>query len=133
MIRGVILKSVLQFFGLFGLSNRASSMIGPNVIQAIIDKTGDNWKGFPFLFALCAAASIVIWFGGCLSPCQCATISLKWNGVLQVSMSPRGGAMQSRGRRNTVRMRIPAFGQRSPRDGPAPLALLTRNEVDVTF
>lgn len=38
-------------------------MIGPNVIQAIIDNTGDNWKGFPFLFAMCAAASIVIWFG----------------------------------------------------------------------
>lgn len=52
-----------MFFGLFGLSNRASSMIGPNVIQAIIDHTGDNWQGFPFLFALCAAASIVIWFG----------------------------------------------------------------------
>ncbi|KAJ3522913.1 hypothetical protein NMY22_g11679 [Coprinellus aureogranulatus] len=52
-----------MFFGLFGLSNRASSMIGPNVIQAIIDKSGDNWKGFPFLFALCVAASLVIWFG----------------------------------------------------------------------
>lgn len=38
-------------------------MIGPNVIQAIIDKSGDNWKGFPFLFALCACASLVIWFG----------------------------------------------------------------------
>lgn len=53
---------ITQFFGLFGLSNRASSMIGPNVIQAIIDKTGNNWQGFPFLFALCVAASIVIWF-----------------------------------------------------------------------
>jgi len=52
-----------MYFGLFGLSNRASSMIGPNVIQAIIDSTGDNWKGFPFLFALCASASLVIWFG----------------------------------------------------------------------
>ncbi|THH11038.1 hypothetical protein EW146_g8182 [Bondarzewia mesenterica] len=52
-----------MFFGLFGLSNRASSMIGPNVIQAIINNTGDNWKGFPFLFSLCTAASIVIWFG----------------------------------------------------------------------
>lgn len=52
-----------MFFGLFGLSNRASSMIGPNVIQAIINNTGDNWKGFPFLFALCTAASLVIWFG----------------------------------------------------------------------
>ncbi|KZV75352.1 MFS general substrate transporter [Peniophora sp. CONT] len=50
-----------MFFGLFGLSNRASSMIGPNVIQAIIDQTGDNWKGFPFLFALCFCASFVIW------------------------------------------------------------------------
>jgi len=49
------------FFGLFGLSNRASSMIGPNVIQAIIDRTGNNWMGFPFLFALCFAASLVIW------------------------------------------------------------------------
>ena len=39
-------------------------MIGPNVIQAIIDRSnGNNWKGFPFLFALCAAASLVIWFG----------------------------------------------------------------------
>ncbi|KIJ31434.1 hypothetical protein M422DRAFT_185927 [Sphaerobolus stellatus SS14] len=52
-----------MFFGLFGLSNRASSMIGPNVIQAIIDRTQNNWEGFPFLFALCAAASLVIWFG----------------------------------------------------------------------
>jgi hypothetical protein len=38
-------------------------VIGPNVTQAIIDRTGDNWKGFPFLFALCTAATIVIWFG----------------------------------------------------------------------
>ncbi|KAK0230189.1 MFS general substrate transporter [Armillaria fumosa] len=52
-----------MFFGLFGLSNRASSMIGPNVIQAIIDDTGNNWMGFPFLFALCFCASLVIWFG----------------------------------------------------------------------
>lgn len=52
-----------QFFGLFGLSNRASSMIGPNVIQAIINNTGNNWMGFPFLFALCTVASMVIWFG----------------------------------------------------------------------
>ncbi|KAG6330357.1 hypothetical protein ID866_8731 [Astraeus odoratus] len=51
-----------MFFGLFGLSNRASSMVGPNVIQAIIDKTGNNWQGFPFLFALCTAASLIIWF-----------------------------------------------------------------------
>jgi len=52
-----------MYFGLFGLSNRASSMIGPNVIQAIINNTGNNWMGFPFLFAICTAASLVIWFG----------------------------------------------------------------------
>ena len=51
-----------QFFGLFGLSNRASSMIGPNVIQGVINHTGNNWDGFPFLFALCTSASLVIWF-----------------------------------------------------------------------
>jgi Vacuole effluxer Atg22 like len=39
-----------------------SSIIGPNVVQAIINATNNNWLGFPFLFALCAAASIVIWF-----------------------------------------------------------------------
>ena len=38
-------------------------MIGPNVTQAIIDKTGNNWKGFPFLFTLCTSASLIIWFG----------------------------------------------------------------------
>lgn len=38
-------------------------MIGPNVIQAIIDDTGNNWLGFPFLFAMCALASVIIWFG----------------------------------------------------------------------
>ncbi|KAJ4483184.1 autophagy-related protein 22-like protein [Lentinula aciculospora] len=52
-----------MFFGLFGLSNRASSMIGPNVIQVIINNSGNNWMGFPFLFALCFTASLVIWFG----------------------------------------------------------------------
>jgi hypothetical protein len=52
-----------KFFGLFGLSNRASSIIGPNVIQAVINNSGNNWDGFPFLFALCTAASLVIWFG----------------------------------------------------------------------
>ena len=36
-------------------------MIGPNVIQAIIDKTSNNWQGFPFLFAQCAVAALVIW------------------------------------------------------------------------
>ena len=37
-------------------------MIGPNVIQAIINKSGNNWDGFPFLFLLCTSASLVIWF-----------------------------------------------------------------------
>lgn len=50
-----------MFYGLFGISNVASSIIGPNVIQAIIDsKDGQSWYGFPFLFALCLVASIVI-------------------------------------------------------------------------
>jgi Vacuole effluxer Atg22 like len=37
-------------------------MIGPNVVQSIINKSGDNWDGFPFLFALCLSASLLIWF-----------------------------------------------------------------------
>jgi MFS-type transporter involved in bile tolerance (Atg22 family) len=52
-----------MMFGLFGLSNRTSSMIGPNVIQAIINKTGNNWDGFPFLFAMGATATLIILFG----------------------------------------------------------------------
>jgi len=50
-----------MFFGLFGLTNRASSIVGPNVIQAVIDKTGNTWHGFPFLFAICLASSLIIW------------------------------------------------------------------------
>ncbi|KAI9631126.1 hypothetical protein KEM48_013262 [Puccinia striiformis f. sp. tritici PST-130] len=49
-----------MFFALFGFSNRASSIIGPNVIQVIIDHTGSNWSGFPFLFAICFLSSLVI-------------------------------------------------------------------------
>lgn len=37
-------------------------MIGPNVIQAIINKSGNNWDGFSFLFFLCTSASLIIWF-----------------------------------------------------------------------
>ncbi|PLW47161.1 hypothetical protein PCASD_02332 [Puccinia coronata f. sp. avenae] len=51
---------VNMFFALFGFSNRASSIIGPNVIQLIIDKSGSNWSGFPFLFAMCLASSLAI-------------------------------------------------------------------------
>lgn len=39
-----------------------SSIIGPSVIQAIINDTRNNWMGFPFLFAVCAAAMIAIGF-----------------------------------------------------------------------
>ena len=46
-----------MFFGLFGITNRASSIIGPIVVQAIIGY-GNNWMGFVFLFAICAVASI---------------------------------------------------------------------------
>ncbi|OKO98892.1 Autophagy-related protein 22-1 [Penicillium subrubescens] len=51
-----------MFFALFGITNRASSIIGPNVIQAIINDSRNNWMGFPFLFAICAAAMIAICF-----------------------------------------------------------------------
>ncbi|KAJ0426052.1 hypothetical protein BJY00DRAFT_272816 [Aspergillus carlsbadensis] len=51
-----------MFFALFGITNRASSIIGPNVVQAIINNTQDNWMGFPFLFAICAAAMLAIAF-----------------------------------------------------------------------
>lgn len=67
-----------MFFALFGITNRAvsttsdlsrsslttqqSSIIGPNVIQAIINDTNNNWMGFPFLFAVCAATMIAIAF-----------------------------------------------------------------------
>jgi hypothetical protein len=54
--------NVYQFFGLFGLCNRTSSMIGPNVVQAIVDRTGNNWMGFPFLLGLCTTSSLIIWF-----------------------------------------------------------------------
>ncbi|KAJ5887997.1 hypothetical protein N7495_008038 [Penicillium taxi] len=49
-----------MFFALFGITNRASSIIGPNVIQAIINNTRNNWMGFPFLFAICTAAMMVV-------------------------------------------------------------------------
>ncbi|KAJ5643929.1 uncharacterized protein N7484_006436 [Penicillium longicatenatum] len=51
-----------MFFALFGITNRASSIIGPNVIQAIINDTRNNWMGFPFLFAICTGAMIAIGF-----------------------------------------------------------------------
>ncbi|KAJ5728251.1 hypothetical protein N7493_004581 [Penicillium malachiteum] len=51
-----------MFFALFGITNRASSVIGPNVIQAIINNTRNNWMGFPFLVAICGGAIIAIAF-----------------------------------------------------------------------
>ncbi|KAH8705353.1 hypothetical protein BGW36DRAFT_12219 [Talaromyces proteolyticus] len=51
-----------MFFALFGITNRASSIIGPNVVQAIINNSQNNWMGFPFLFAICTAAMIAICF-----------------------------------------------------------------------
>ena len=54
---------ITQFFGLFGLSNRSASILGPNVIQVIVDKKGNNWKVFPVLFALSALGCLVAWFG----------------------------------------------------------------------
>jgi MFS-type transporter involved in bile tolerance (Atg22 family) len=52
------------FFGLFGTANRASSIMGPIVIQKFIDSShGNLWMGFPFLFALGVVATLSIWFG----------------------------------------------------------------------
>ncbi|ORY20995.1 MFS general substrate transporter [Naematelia encephala] len=50
-----------MFFGLFGITNRASSLIGPNVCSAIINRTGNSWDAFIFLFILCTCAALVIW------------------------------------------------------------------------
>ena len=50
-----------MFFGLFGITNRVSSLVGPNVCAAIIEKTNNSWMAFTFLFALCSAAALVIW------------------------------------------------------------------------
>ncbi|KAN0074508.1 Autophagy-related protein 22-like protein [Tylopilus felleus] len=52
-----------MFFGLYNLSGRVSSIIGPYVVQGIIDRTHSNWQGFPFLFAICSTSLLVIWFG----------------------------------------------------------------------
>jgi MFS-type transporter involved in bile tolerance (Atg22 family) len=51
------------FFGLYGLSNRSASIIGPNVIQAIISTSGNNWKAFPVLFVLSVLGCFVAWIG----------------------------------------------------------------------
>ena len=56
-------KKKTQFFGLFGLSNRSAAIIGPNVIQAVVDKKGNNWKAFPVLFVLTGLGCLVAWFG----------------------------------------------------------------------
>ena len=56
-------KNKRQFFGLIGLSSRSASIIGPNVIQAIIDKNGNNWKAFPVLFVIGALGCLVVGFG----------------------------------------------------------------------
>lgn len=50
------------FFGLFGTMNRASSVLGPNVLFAITEATGNRWWGFVFLTALCGVASLIVAF-----------------------------------------------------------------------
>jgi len=52
-----------QFFGLFGITQTASSMVVPVILTAIIDRTRSNWMGFPLLFSLSLTASLIIWFG----------------------------------------------------------------------
>ena len=39
--------------------SRASSIVGPNAIQVIIDGAGNTWQGFPFLFAICFASALI--------------------------------------------------------------------------
>ncbi|KAH8982830.1 autophagy-related protein 22-like protein [Lactarius akahatsu] len=51
-----------MFFGLYGLFSRSASVVGPNVIQVIINKNGNNWKAFPVLAVLIALACIVALF-----------------------------------------------------------------------
>jgi hypothetical protein len=52
-----------QFFSLMNLSTRFASIIGPNVMQVIINKSGSNWKAFSLLFSLSALAGLVVLFG----------------------------------------------------------------------
>ncbi|BEI94068.1 uncharacterized protein CcaverHIS019_0605270 [Cutaneotrichosporon cavernicola] len=49
-----------MFFGLFGITNRASSLVGPYVCAAIVDASGTQWIAFIFLFILCFVAAVVI-------------------------------------------------------------------------
>jgi MFS-type transporter involved in bile tolerance (Atg22 family) len=51
-----------QFFGLFGLANRASSVIGPLVLQAIVDG-GKERVGFGVLVGVCVGAGAVVGWG----------------------------------------------------------------------
>ncbi|KAI9447657.1 hypothetical protein H4582DRAFT_1895364, partial [Lactarius indigo] len=50
------------FFGLFGLFSRSAAIIGPNVIQVIVNENGNNWKAFPVLAVLTALGCLVTWF-----------------------------------------------------------------------
>ncbi|GMK57198.1 hypothetical protein CspeluHIS016_0400320 [Cutaneotrichosporon spelunceum] len=49
-----------MFFGLFGITNRASSLVGPYVCAAIVDASGNQWSAFVFLFAVCLVAAVGI-------------------------------------------------------------------------
>jgi len=52
-----------MFFGLFALSDLSASILGPNVIQTVVDKRGNNWKAFPYLFVFTALGCLLVWFG----------------------------------------------------------------------
>lgn len=52
----------MMFFGLYGIMNKSSSWIGPFVTSAITDDTGNSWAGFPFVWALCLVAWIMLFF-----------------------------------------------------------------------
>ncbi|ORY91851.1 autophagy-related protein 22-like protein [Syncephalastrum racemosum] len=50
------------FFGLFGVINKASSWIGPVVVGAISQSSGNVWMGWPFVLALFVVATIILFF-----------------------------------------------------------------------
>lgn len=92
-----------MFFGLFGITNRASSLIGPNVCAAIINRTGNSWDAFIFLFILCTAAALVIWIFVDMERgrAQAIGFSIEQRGLtaevrVQQAINPKGGAVDGK-------------------------------------
>lgn len=72
-----------MFYGLFGITNRASSLIGPNVCSAIINRSGNLRDPFIFLFILCllAALTITIWVDMDKGRAQAIAFSIEQRGL----------------------------------------------------